>query len=106
MCAEQLYVNTSLYLSNMVKTFSITVAGKVQGVFFRQSTKEVASELGITGTVRNQPDGSVHILATGTEDQLNKLLEWCKKGPSRAIVTGVHTEEQDLRHFSGFTIQR
>jgi len=90
----------------MVKTLSITVGGKVQGVFFRQSTKDVAVELGITGTVRNLPDGTVHIVATGTEDQLNKLLEWCKKGPSRAVVTSVQTEEQDLRRFSGFTIQR
>ena len=90
----------------MLQTFSIAVSGKVQGVFYRQSTQEKAQELGITGMVKNLPDGNVHIMATGTTDQLNKLVEWCKQGPPRAVVTSVQMEELTLRQFNGFTIER
>jgi acylphosphatase len=71
------------------KTISVVVHGKVQGVFFRQSTQEEARRLGITGEVRNEDDGTVRITATGTEDQLSAFTEWCKKGPPRARVDRV-----------------
>jgi acylphosphatase len=90
----------------MLQTISITVSGKVQGVFYRQSTKEMANQLGITGQVKNLRDGNVHILATGTKQQLDALTEWCKKGPPRAIVTGVAIEEMPLQVFSHFMIIR
>ena len=90
----------------MLQTFSIAVSGKVQGVFYRQSTQEKAQELGITGMVKNLPDGNVHIMATGTTDQLNKLVEWCKQGPPHAVVTSVQMEELTLRQFNEFTIER
>jgi acylphosphatase len=90
----------------MLQTVSILVTGKVQGVFYRQSTKEKALELGLTGVVKNQPDGNVFIQASGTAEQLNKLVAWCKQGPSRAQVTGVQVKQIEPRAFIGFTVQR
>jgi acylphosphatase len=90
----------------MLQSISIIVDGLVQGVFYRQSTKAKAVELAITGEIRNKPDGTVHILATGTEAQLNNLVEWCKKGPEMAIVTNVKVEKITLQSFKGFTIMK
>ena len=89
-----------------MKTISIYVTGKVQGVFFRQSTKEKATGLGIAGTVCNLPDGRVGIDCTGTPEQLESLINWCRQGPPKATVTKVEYKEQPLRSFSGFTIIR
>ena len=72
---------------------SIKVTGKVQGVFYRQSTKEKADELGLTGWVRNQPDGSVEIEVAGPSDKVEQLVTWCRKGPERAVVQEVKIEE-------------
>jgi acylphosphatase len=90
----------------MLQTISITVTGKVQGVFYRQSTRENAVAAGITGTVSNLPDGSVHIMATGTKDQLDKLLQWCRQGPAKATVTGVEAKDEPLQEFRDFRIVR
>ena len=90
----------------MLQTISITVSGVVQGVFYRQSTKEKALELGISGLVKNLPDGNVQIVATGTSDQLDQLVQWCKQGPSRAKVTEVNVEQVTQQVFMGFVIQR
>lgn len=90
----------------MQQTISILVRGKVQGVFYRQSTREKALALGITGTVRNNPDGSVAIVATGTKAQLDALLSWCRQGPPRAAVTAVDWEEAAGQPFDGFTVLR
>lgn len=90
----------------MLLTYSIVVSGKVQGVFFRQSTKEKASDLGLTGTVKNEEDGSVHIIATGDKVQLDELVKWCHDGPSQARVERVSVETVPLQSFSSFTIAR
>lgn len=90
----------------MQQTISIRVQGKVQGVYYRQSTREKAVELAITGFVRNDPDGTVYIIATGDAEKLQALVEWCKKGPSRAVVTNVETSILDTRSFTGFLITR
>lgn len=88
----------------MLQTISITIEGLVQGVFFRQSTKVKAIESGITGEIKNKPDGTVHIIATGTETQLDLLIKWCNKGPEMAIVTNVKIEKIPLQSFKGFSI--
>jgi acylphosphatase len=90
----------------MLQTISITVSGLVQGVYFRQSTKEKALELGISGIVKNLPNGNVQILATGTNDQLNQLVQWCTVGPARAKVTSVNVEPVNKQEYMGFVIQR
>ncbi len=90
----------------MPETISILVKGKVQGVFFRQSTREKATELGLTGEVKNKDDGSVSIIATGLPDQLDALAQWCQEGPARAKVISVHVENLPLQEFHDFNIVR
>ena len=90
----------------MQRTIAITVTGKVQGVFFRQSTREKAVTLGINGTVANRPNGSVYIVATGTTEQLAALTAWSKIGPPRAVVTAVEVVDLELWVFDGFKILR
>jgi acylphosphatase len=87
-------------------TYTITVVGNVQGVFYRQSTREKARELDITGTVENLPDGNVSIIATGNKDDLEALIEWCKKGPEKADVDHLIIGEVDLHLFDQFEIKR
>ncbi|MBI4947884.1 MAG: acylphosphatase [Bacteroidetes bacterium] len=72
-----------------MKHYNITVSGKVQGVFYRQSTFDIAQQLGIKGLVQNETNGSVYIEAEGTVEQLKKFVEWCKKGPARAVVSDI-----------------
>jgi acylphosphatase len=88
----------------MMKHYNISVTGKVQDVFYRQSTLEKANELGINGFVKNMKDGSVYIEAEGTEEILNTLIAWCKQGPELARVTGVSLQEDTLKFFQNFEI--
>jgi acylphosphatase len=87
-------------------TIKINIIGRVQGVFFRQSAQEEATKLSIKGTVKNCEDDSVEIIATGTKEQLDKLVEWCRLGPPRAEVTEVTTQELSLQQFRNFSIIR
>jgi acylphosphatase len=89
-----------------MQTIKIRVEGTVQGVFFRQSTQEKANQLGVKGTVKNCDDDSVEIIATGTNEQLDKLVTWCWEGPPRAIVINVTTQELSLQPFNNFSIIR
>ncbi|HVK47168.1 MAG TPA: acylphosphatase [Pseudobacter sp.] len=91
---------------SMLQTYSIIVTGKVQGVFYRQSTKERAHALNITGYVKNLPNGTVQILASGTTEQLLQLVLWCKQGPARAVVEEVKVETIAPTVFMGFRIER
>jgi acylphosphatase len=90
----------------MQQTISITVTGKVQGVYYRQSAKEIALELGLTGEIKNLRDGNVQIIVTGSHEQLTAFTDWCKKGPPRAMVAGVEISELPLKQFEYFTIVR
>ena len=89
-----------------MQTIRIKVEGSVQGVFFRQSTQEKANQLGIKGTVKNCDDDSVEIIATGTKDQINNLVAWCREGPPKANVINVTTQELSLQQFYNFSIIR
>lgn len=72
----------------------LIVRGRVQGVFFRAETKRKADELGLTGWVRNNPDGTVEAVAEGQSDMLERFIEWCHEGPGRAIVSGVDVKRE------------
>ena len=89
-----------------MKTIRIIVSGRVQGVFFRQSTREQAIALQITGWVRNLADGTVEIMATGDEKKLEQLILWCHQGPPRAVVNNVLVSDAPLENFTSFEIQR
>jgi len=84
----------------------ITVYGKVQGVYFRQSTLQKALELGVRGCVSNRDDGSVHIRAAGPADAVMALIDWCRTGPSHARVDKVDIEPLDHFNEQGFSILR
>jgi acylphosphatase len=105
-CGLAVFFTLLVNFRYMLQTISITVSGIVQGVFYRQSTKEKALELGIAGIVKNLPDGNVHILATGTNEQLDQLVQWCRVGPARAKVTSVNVDAVNRQEFLGFVIQR
>jgi acylphosphatase len=86
-----------------MKRLIIKVYGLVQGVFFRYTTRKVARNLGLTGYVKNMPDGSVYIEAEGTEDNLYELLKFAKVGPKYAEVTNIEYEFVAPQHnYKGF----
>jgi acylphosphatase len=76
-----------------MKRLKITVRGRVQGVFFRDSTRNKASELGICGFVCNQPDGAVYIEAEGDDTPLAQFVQWCREGPQLARVAEVDVDD-------------
>lgn len=73
----------------------VTVHGRVQGVWFRASTAEVAQSLGVRGHARNRADGTVEVLALGDPQAVEQLIEWLWQGPPLARVTEVVVEEID-----------
>ena len=86
-----------------MRTIIIKVYGRVQGVFFRYTTRKLARKLGLAGIVKNMPDGSVYIEAEGTEDKLLELLEFAKKGPTHAKVEEVNHEFKESENkYKGF----
>lgn len=89
-----------------MKRLSIHVTGKVQGVYYRQSTKNRAEVLGLTGFVRNEDDGSVYIEAQGDEEPLSDLITWCHSGPERAQVERVVTADLPTIEEAHFKISR
>lgn len=90
----------------MQKTLEIRVTGQVQGVWYRQSTRDKALELGLTGWVRNEPDGSVLLVASGEAADLERLAGWCRTGPPRARVSGITIHELAAEKFSSFIVVR
>ena len=70
----------------------VVVKGKVQGVWYRQSTMDQAESLGLAGWVRNLPGGEVEAVFEGEEDVVEEMLAWCRRGPPLARVTGMDVE--------------
>ncbi|MFQ5696908.1 MAG: acylphosphatase [Myxococcota bacterium] len=75
-----------------VRCAQCRVRGRVQGVFFRASTRARAQALGVSGWVRNRPDGDVEVLAQGEEARVRELIEWLQRGPELARVQSVEVE--------------
>lgn len=87
------------------KHLTIKVIGRVQGVFFRTETRALAEKLGISGFVRNEPDGSVYIEAEGDEESLEKFLSWVSKGPELVKVENLDVQEGEVAGYVDFKIQ-
>jgi acylphosphatase len=84
----------------------VFVSGRVQGVFFRQRTKDKAESLGVTGWVRNLDDGRVEAVFEGEKDAVQKLVEFSRNGISRAVVTQVDLAWEPFSgEFQGFKIK-
>lgn len=75
----------------------VFVSGKVQGVYFRYTTQEEARTLGLTGWVRNLPDGRVEAVFEGEKERVEKAIEFCRKGPRGARVTDVELSWEDYK---------
>jgi acylphosphatase len=80
------------------------IAGRVQGVFYRASTRHEAQKLDIKGFARNLSDGRVEVVACGDPSALEELKGWLSRGPANAQVTGVSCEVVEPQNFSDFTI--
>ena len=83
---------------------NIVIQGWVQGVGFRYAARKTAFQYGITGFVRNLPDGSVYIEAEGSEEQVKKFISWCHTGPARAQILSVSIEDGSVNEFRDFII--
>jgi acylphosphatase len=85
----------------------VFVSGRVQGVFFRSNTKSKAEELCLTGWVRNLADSRVEAVFEGEEGNVEKMLQWCRKGPEYARVEDVEViPEQYKGEFNSFALRR
>jgi acylphosphatase len=71
------------------KAVTLKVLGRVQGVAFRWEAQKAADRLGVTGWVRNEPDGTVRAFAQGDESAVDAFVEWCRQGPPSARVSNV-----------------
>jgi acylphosphatase len=82
----------------------VVIQGRVQGVFFRSHTQEMALGLGLKGWVKNRRDGTVEAVFEGDKDGVDRIIQWCHRGPSEARVTQVHLTWEnyvgDLQDFS------
>lgn len=80
------------------------VSGRVQGVYYRDSCQQMARRLGVRGSVRNRPDGTVEVVAEGEREAVDQLLSWCRIGPRRASVTGLTVADEALRGETTFRV--
>ena len=90
----------------VLKRIHIFVTGRVQGVFFRQSTKVIAIKNNVNGWVRNLDDGRVEIVVEGEESNINDLVDWCKTGPANSRVDEFELlEEEATGEFENFEVR-
>lgn len=86
---------------------AITAHGRVQGVGYRANARRKAVEYGLRGYTRNNPDGSVEIVAEGDPELIERLTDWCRHGPTAAHVTSLDVERSEPTHeFRDFQIRR
>lgn len=87
------------------RCLKIRIRGRVQGVSFRDSSRQRAKSLGITGYARNAADGSVQVLACGDDDALERFVRWLHEGPPLAKVSDVSVEECRPIQRRGFRVE-
>ncbi len=83
----------------------VVVHGRVQGVFFRDTTRREASRRGVAGWVTNRPDGAVEAVFEGPRDEVAAMVEFCSSGPRGADVDDVETSEEEPEGLSGFEVR-
>lgn len=87
-------------------TIHLLIKGKVQGVFYRATAKEVAQALDLKGWVKNTKDGHVESTVSGSEKALQQYIEWCRKGPEKAIVNSINVTSISEEKFTDFRVLR
>lgn len=88
-----------------MKRAKVIVQGSVQGVFFRAEARERARALGLSGWVRNVPDGTVEAVFEGEPERVSTMVEWCRRGPSGAGVENVDVDWSEPHGEEGFSIR-
>ena len=89
-----------------MKRYSMTISGKVQGVFYRDFARREAEKLGLKGYVRNLRSGEVELVAEGGEAELESYLKICRKGPLMAFVKGIEVGKSDATgEFESFDVR-
>ncbi len=83
----------------------VTVHGQVQGVFFRDSARRLAEQHGVTGWIRNAPDGTVEAVFEGDEERVDRLVRFCHEGPRGAVVERVDVSEEEPEGMTGFSVR-
>ena len=95
---------TSAYLLLVVR-YRVLVSGRVQGVFYRDTCRRLALEHGVTGWVRNLPDGRVEAVFEGLADDVARLIEWAGHGPRLAVVEAVAIQPEQPEGLAAFDIR-
>jgi acylphosphatase len=88
------------------KRAHIFASGKVQGVFYREGARKKAEKLGVSGWIKNLPDGRVEAVFEGNQPQVEEMIDWARKGPFWAKIEALDVAWEDFRgEFSGFEIR-
>ncbi len=97
---------TGVFVAFSMRRVHVIISGKVQGVCFRAYTQETAEALKLTGWVRNLPNGSVEAVFEGPEENIAKMIEWCRRGPRFAKVGSVVVKDEPYTgEFGRFSIR-
>jgi acylphosphatase len=88
-----------------VVRYRVLISGRVQGVFFRDACRRIARQHGVSGWVRNLPDGQVEAVFEGRAEDVDRLVEWARRGPSRAVVAGVAVQAEPPEGLNTFLIR-
>ena len=89
-----------------MKCAHLIVSGRVQGVFFRANVRDKALQLRLKGYAKNLESGDVEVVAEGDEKKINELVDFIKKGPGIASVTGVQVKHKEPESFKNFEVRR
>ncbi len=92
-------------MQNNEERAHVYISGDVQGVFFRDSTRQKAEELGLVGWVENMSDGRVEAVFEGTSSAVRDMISWCEEGPSQASVENVDTEQEEPEKLTSFEVR-
>jgi acylphosphatase len=88
-----------------VVRYRVLISGHVQGVFFRDTCRRMAERHGVSGWVRNLPDGSVEAVFEGTDGEVRHLVDWSRHGPRSAVVRDVLVQAESPEGISGFQVR-
>lgn len=88
----------------MTERRRIRARGRVQGVFFRESTRRAAESRGVAGWVRNAPDGSVEAVFEGDREAVDSMVEFCRRGPGHADVESLDVATEEPEGLDGFSV--
>ena len=88
-----------------MKCVHLIVSGRVQGVFFRANVRDKALQLGLNGYAKNLESGDVEVVAEGNEEKVKDLVDFIKKGPGIASVTGIQVKHKEPEKFKNFEVR-